>query len=350
MRKRTEIPSINGKLLAGKINRAINTMVKNELLDRDGNIPYTTKINGYVCAIHGQDDENEDLRGTIDVQELDCMQEVYDDYDESTPIGYHEGVYLSAIQNNQSGVLIVPTMYSEVTIVQDPQTKKEYVIAYSHASQLQLDSHETVSVGVTETEKFNEDDDNSPDFDQLPPTGKAAHTKYAPGELIESITKNYNDDGGEEEAKEGNYLRKVTPEASKTMLADTYEESFDAKHKTLKIGNTEIKIDGDKGSVELNINGTTISIDKKGQRVAIGGSSTSTISITDSGDVVLGQASDNAVTYTQLASVLNQLCSLLSSALVATKLGPQPLSTAGAIGALPSQFSSFRSNKVMIAK
>lgn len=343
---------INGKGLgvAGKLADSINNIVGKNLLDRNGKPMYTQKITGYVCGVHGQDDEDESLRGTIDVQEFNCMQELYEDYDEETPIGYHEGVYVSAIQNNQSGFLIMPQMFSEVTIVQDPHTRKEYVIAFSHVDIIQLDSHQSVKVGVTETKDFDEDDDESPDFDELELTGKAVHTEYTPDKLIESATINNNGEGGEVEAKEGNYRREVTNKDTRTNISDSFEEYADAKHKTVKVGNTTISIDGENGSVQLNINGTTLSIDKKGEKVAIGGSDSSQISVDSGGNVVLGQGADYAVTWTQLNSVLSNLCSLLSSALVATQLGPQPLSTAGAIGSLPGQFQSFKSTKVKLAK
>ena len=244
---------LQGKALgfSHELAKAVNIMVGKQMLDRNGNIPYTEKIIGYVCGIHKDDDENEALRGTIDVQEFNCMTEDYDDLDENTPVGFHEGVYISAIQNNKSGYLLVPQMYSEVVIVADPITKKEYVTNFSHVDIIQLESHQSVKIGVTETEDFDEDDDDSPDFDELAPTGKAVHTEYTPDKLIERATINYDGKGGELEAKDGNYVREVTNQSSTTKIADTYEEHIDAKTKTIKVGNITINLDGENGLVEL---------------------------------------------------------------------------------------------------
>lgn len=339
----------SAKILGDAINKMVNAK-SNKPINYSA-IP-SAKIIGYICKIHDQNDEIPELRGTVDVQEFDQFQEDYDEIQDSpdNAVGYHEGVFLSSIQNNNSGYLIIPQLYSEVTITRDAITGREYILQFSHVNIVQLDSHQCVKIGVTETEPFDENDDSKPDFDQLPLTGKAVHTEYTPDKLIELATINNNGKDGEVEAKEGNYQREVTNKDTRTRIADSFDEYADAKHKTIKVGNTTISIDGDNGSVQLNINGTILSIDKSGEKIAIGGNDSSQISVDSNGNVVLGQAADYAVTWTQLNSVLSNLCNLISSSLVTTKLGPQPLSNAGAIGALPGQFQTFKSTKVKLAK
>lgn len=75
-------------------------------------------------------------------------------------------MFLSAIQNNDNGLITIPYLNSDVVIATDPDTLKEYVVAYSHADTVQIDTHTKTIIGVTETKEFEESED-SPDVDQL---------------------------------------------------------------------------------------------------------------------------------------------------------------------------------------
>lgn len=157
---------------SGDVRRSIGQMARQGMTGPDGAVRGTKKIIGYVCAIH----EEGDLAGTIDVQEFNYEPDEY-------PImgtGHHEGVLLSAIQDNSDGVLIVPMLYSEVVIVQNPTDGQEYVIMYSHAKRIQMLAHSlegeddgVIEIGVTETEKLIETDDGlDKDYYELEPTKK----------------------------------------------------------------------------------------------------------------------------------------------------------------------------------
>ena len=169
--------------LRGQINKvnndfanAVHNAAMKGNIDAQGGIYGTRKITGYVCNVHGLDDEDESLCGTVDVQEYEYEQ----GEDKYEGVGHHQGVLCSAIQNNKSGFYIMPTMYSDVVIVQDPVTMEEYVLMCSHVDVIQLQSHQSIKVGVVETEEFQESDGETenPDYDELEETGNSAITQY----------------------------------------------------------------------------------------------------------------------------------------------------------------------------
>ena len=106
--------SLTGEInkISDNVRRSIEKMAKNGMVSSDGSVRGTKKIFGYVCAIH----EDGDLAGTIDVQEFNYEPDEY----QTMGTGHHKGVLLSAIQDNKNGMQIVPMLYSEVVIVQNP--------------------------------------------------------------------------------------------------------------------------------------------------------------------------------------------------------------------------------------
>ena len=223
--------TVRGK--ANEIRRAYRDFIQQTALrgqiDNEGNLVGTRKITGYVAKIH----EDGDLKGTIDVQEFN-----YDSGDqEFDGAGYHEGVRLCATKTNEGGVLIVPLLFSEVVITQNPSDQEEYVICWSHAKAVQLKSHETIHFGVTEYKDFVETDDGlEKDFDELEETGKKSATDYT----AESIKDEVSVDG------EGLVQEKT------------------AEKKTIAVGDTMIIIDGSQvtietsGNVTFKVGGSTI--------------------------------------------------------------------------------------------
>lgn len=163
--------------------KSVRNTARNGMVDSKGSAWGTQKIVGYVCNVHGQDDENEELRGTVDVQEWDY--EIGEDKLEGA--GWHEGVKVSAIQNNKSGVFLMPSLYSDVVIVQDPFSLEEYVLMCSHVDVIQMQSHQSIKLGVVETKEFDEDDDDSPDYDELEETGNASTTEYDKDKVVQIV-------------------------------------------------------------------------------------------------------------------------------------------------------------------
>lgn len=151
------------------------------LVDEFGSIAGTSKVFGYVCNIHSDDEE--EFGGTVDVQEYN-----YSGQEEGNSVGFHEGVRLSAIQNNKDGYRIVPQLYSDVVIIQDPANLQEYVIMYSHVNIIQMVSCEKAVIGVTEREKPVETTEGlEKDYDELNETGAKTSSTYTSGSIRHEV-------------------------------------------------------------------------------------------------------------------------------------------------------------------
>lgn len=209
----------NAHKYSGDIKSAINAIAKNGITDPNGAIRGTQKIIGYVCAIH----EDGELAGTIDVQEYNFEPDEY--INKGTR--HHKGVLLSAIQENEDGVWIVPMMFSDVMIVQNPTDGHEYVIMYSHAKKIQWKAHEDIEIGVTEVENFVETDDGlDKDYNELEPTGNKTSTHYNSTSIIDKVTSKDDEQG--------------------------FTEKKTATQKTITVGDTKIVIDGQNVTIETS--------------------------------------------------------------------------------------------------
>lgn len=146
-------------------------------------------IHGYVAKVHDDpgDEDYKEYAGTIDVGEFP------DETASSEPI-IHKGVLLAGLKDNSGGFLIIPTLFSDVTIVTDAATKYAYVLNYSHAKVIQLSSHTETTIGVTETEELDMQDNDSPDYNELEKTGNESSTRYTAEKIITTVK---NKDGKE---------------------------------------------------------------------------------------------------------------------------------------------------------
>ena len=134
---------------------------------------------------------------------------------------------LSAIQENEDGVWIVPMMFSDVMIVQNPTDGHEYVIMYSHAKKIQWKAHEDIEIGVTEVEDFVETDDGlDKDYNELEPTGNKTSTHYNSTSIIDKVTSKDDEQG--------------------------FTEEKTATQKTITVGDTKIVIDGQNVTIETS--------------------------------------------------------------------------------------------------
>lgn len=136
-----------------QIRNGIRSAALGGMMDKFGGVNGTSKVLGYVCGYHGNDDPDPLLRNTVDVQEYDYDAKDYN----GNAVGFHEGVKLSAIQGN-AGMFVVPQLYSNVIITSNPSTHEEYVLKYTHAQLIQMQSVEEVNLGVTEYEPFVENE------------------------------------------------------------------------------------------------------------------------------------------------------------------------------------------------
>lgn len=146
-------------------------------------------IHGYVAKVHDNpgDDEYDEYAGTIDVGEFP------DETASSEPV-IHKGVLLAGLKDNSGGFLIIPTLFSDVTIVTDAATKYAYVLNYSHAKVVQLSSHTETVIGVTETKELDAEDNDSPDYNELEKTGNESSTRYTAEKVVTTVK---NKDGKE---------------------------------------------------------------------------------------------------------------------------------------------------------
>jgi len=277
------------------IYEAIRQIALHKLVNPKNNvIKNTSRISGYVTKIHT--DETDELYGTVDVQEYNDSLANNQAKDEGLPVGLHEGVFLSAIQNNDNGLITIPYLNSDVVIATDPDTLKEYVVAYSHADTVQLDTHTKTIIGVTETKEFEESED-SPDVDQLEKTGLHAHTEYTKEHAKTEVAKS---DKNEEKS-----IFEVTADQIKA-LHDKAQIVLDAKEILAKYDAKEIVIN-DKG-------------------VYLGS----------------GKATEPAVLGNQLATILIDWLGALSSMLTPTMMGPQPPANVAKFVALQSKINSYK--------
>lgn len=300
---------------------------------KSGTLRDTEKITGYIVKINTEGD----LAGTVDVQEYvddTVTVEGQDDVtgeegDNDTKVGYHEGVLLSALQDNSNGYVIVPKLYSDVTITIDPESQQEYVIMYSAVDMIQLDSHSTVSVGVKEREEFDETDEESPDVHELKETGVYTNTTY----LKDSIhTTAQGSDSG----------NKVTH-----VLDSLQSKTVIGEDKTSMVMNKDYaNIKHDKSEIIVN---NSKAISKCGN---------SSVSVQD-GKVYLGAESgvDDAVLGGQLADILSDMLGYIGQIITTTQLGPQaPINVAqfvslqAKVKAFKASHSGFLTNKVQVQK
>ena len=139
-------------------------------------------IHGYVAKIHDDpsDEEFSEYGGTVDVGE-------YPDETASAEPVIHKGVLLSAAASSEGGFLIVPALFSDVTIFMDAATRYAYVVNFSHVDILRLNARKETVVGVTEMEELDPESDSAPDYDELEATGNMAFTHYTPTTVTATV-------------------------------------------------------------------------------------------------------------------------------------------------------------------
>lgn len=289
---------------------------------KTGAVYGTGMVVGYVAKIH----QDGALAGTIDVKEYAVGSNLVSG-DEM--VGYHEGVLLSAIQDNRNGTVIIPKLYSEVVLSTDSDTNTEYVSMFSQVDVVNIDGFQQVSVGVREREEFDVNGDK--DICELEETGVYARTTYTKDAISSDVRSN----DGESDS-----------------------------HSIVIVGG---------GRVERNIgDGKTVSVeDVDGVHIEHGESTieaiddlvsvsqgSSTIKVTD-GTVFVGSDSntDDAVLGGALCDVLSDLCDYLSQVKVTTQCGPQPfinmsqfIMLKSKIKAAKSAHNNFLTQKVKIQK
>ena len=304
------------------IKKAIQRIALHGVANRDtGIVRNTEKITGYVVKIHTEGD----LAGTIDVQEYVNLGVVLN---ESVKPGYHEGVYLSAIQDNRSGMVIIPKLYSEVTVETDPATLTEYVTMFSHVECIQLDAHDIVTIGVSEREEYDVDDVDGKEVDELDLTGAHAKTIYTKDSATTEVQVEENGD-------------------KTTQMITGQDFSVDVSEESSLLINKE--------TIVLQRGNSSNELSDSENKMACGSSS---VIVQDSTVFVGGDNNtDDAVLGVELASLLEDVLDSIAQIQVTTQLGPQPvlnmakfIATKAKISAYKSSHSGFLTKKVQIQK
>lgn len=248
-------------------------------------------IHGYVAKIHDDpaDEEFKEYGGTIDVGE-------YPDETASTEHIIHKGVLLSGVKDNSGGVLIIPTLFSDVTIVSDAGTKYLYILNFSHADVIQINSHNEVTIGVRETEELDPESNDSPDYDELEPTGNETKTTYT----ATTIDTTAIDEGGKEASVH------IDPENINQV-----------------VGKAEINIAADK--VETKVEGQAVTV--TGQKITVGAEDATE-------PLVLGQ---------QLAQLMMDFLTECTKIMTPTLMGTMPAVNAPNFAPLMSKIQNFLS-------
>lgn len=281
----------------------IKEIAKKHMTDRNGIIRGTQRVWGYVNNIH--DKEDDELFGTIDVQE----------YDADGAEGLHEGVYVTALQNNKNGYYIMPSLYSDVLITQDPASLAEYVVLVSHVDMIQLRSHKNVMIGVVETEEFVEglEDEQGVDVPDLKETGNTSITAYSKDNIIHEV----KTADGKVSVKQD--INGVIVEAKDSKVVVKSDGSIELEGKKVRV----------KGSGDIELEGKNVKVKSDDTTVE-----SSNINL--KGDVKHNEGSQRMVLGDKLVAHLQQLCQALSTLTVTCTAPGSPSSP-------PVNFASFTS-------
>lgn len=223
----------NSKNSQVMIREAIRKIALGRSIDRinmspggTGGVGTARMIHGYVAKIHDNesDEEFEEYGGTIDVGE-------FPDETGSTETVIHKGILLSGVRDNSGGFLIIPTLFSDVTIVSDAATRYSYVLNFSHADFIQLNAHTEVVIGVTETEELDLEDNDSPDYDELEKTGNEASTTYSKTTVVTRVKDKQGKESEVEQVPE--QIRQKVNKSETWQTTDKY---------TVRVGGTSVTI------------------------------------------------------------------------------------------------------------
>lgn len=308
---------------------AIRQIAFHKLINpRTNTLKNTSRTSGFVVKFH--DDPSDELFGTVDVQEYNLGSETNRQaVEDGLPVGLHEGVYLSALQNNEKGLVTIPYLYSDVVIAADPESLREYVIQYSHADTVQVDAHNKVVIGVTETEEY-QDTEDSPDVDELEPTGVHAHTTYTPISMLSVVGK--SDQPEEQSSLEltADKIEAIRDKGKLVMDAEQIHTQFDEKTSTT-LNAEQFEAKYDKAQLLMDAQQLLAKYDAK-----------EIVIKSDGVYVGSGSANEPAVLGNQLASLLVEWLGALSSMVTPTMMGPQPPANVAQFVSLQAKVNSYK--------
>ena len=125
---------------------------------------------------------------------------------------------LSAATNSEGGFLIVPTLFSDVTIFMDAATRYAYVVNFSHVDILRLNARTTTVIGVTEMEDLDPDSDSSPDYDELDSTGNETSTRYTPTAVTTTVRNDKNKEATSVSMRKASRMRWTSLKSDRQLI------------------------------------------------------------------------------------------------------------------------------------
>ena len=308
---------------------AIRQIAFHKLINpRTNTMKNTSRTSGFVVKFH--DNPKDELFGTVDVQEYNLGSEANRQaVEEGLPVGLHEGVYLSALQNNERGIVTIPYLYSDVVIATDPETLREYVIQYSHADTVQVDAHNKVVIGVTETEEY-QDTEDSPDVDELEPTGVHAHTTYTPVSMLTVVGTGDKPDEQSSLEVTANKIEAIRNKGKFVMDSNQVNTQFDEKT-SVTLDANQFEATHDKAQLLMDA-----------QQLLAKYNAKEIVIKSDGVYIGSGSASEPAVLGNQLASLLVEWLGALSSMMTPTMMGPQPPANVAQFVSLQAKVNSYK--------
>jgi hypothetical protein len=274
------------------LRNEIEDNIRKLSLGRIGNnrgLPLGSELtHGYVCGI------NDDL--TVDVQELDTEETEDWNYQ---PVGFHKAVKLNSSKDMQDGYVLIPQMYSEVTIRKDPDTMEEIVVSYTSIGEIRLRAVDKTVISVEEVKPFSESDNGlDKDYFELEKTGKKAGVIYT--------------------SKEGGKIEE--------FVDDGYVRTVDKSEDKIEFGDVTISKKSD-GNISVT-------------------SGSATINIKSDGTMEFDGNSNWMVKYNELQQFLSKLLNLIGTGTA----GGSPLTTAPQIMAMASEIPNFKSAKLKLGQ
>lgn len=271
---------------------AIRSIASHGIINpRTGTTYSGSGTSGFVAKIHN--DPSDELYGTIDVKEWNAMT---GDESDLTVEGYHEGVRLSAIQDSNKGIVLIPKLYSDVMIASEPSSGVEYVTMYSHVDVINLDSQEEIVMGVKERKPFELNNENAPDIDDLELTGRRSQTTYSKDKIETEVV----DENGNKKV-----LQKVDAESISFDIAGG-QTTFSANKDQVDLKRDDASAQLKKGEIYVKVGSEFIKIATDGIYVG-----------SDSG-------TSHAVLGEELADLLADICNSIAQIMTPTMMGPQP--------------------------
>lgn len=196
---------------------------------------------------------------------------------------------------------------------------------------MQIDAHSKVIVGVTETKEFEENED-SPDVDELEKTGLHAHTTYTPTSILAEVAKGEGESEKSRVEITADQISANHDKASVLMDGTQISSQFGDKSQII-LDDDQVQTKHDKAQLLLDAQQLLAKYDAK-----------EIIIKSDGVYVGSGSANEPAILGNQLATLLIDWLSALSQMMTPTMMGPQPPANLAQFVSLQAKVNSYKAS------